>query len=512
MNYQLAAGMQYYSIFNYLSFPPQQQANIVRQYGEAGQRKNPGICRGLAYGRSGKDLLSATCCIFLLTLSMTLLVAPGQAQSNKKVIEFGWDYPTMDYLRKHLPAMEQRPFDGVVFSFQPDIMEVFRPSPLPDSYFQWDALASLPFRKFTHNFFFIRLQSSDGAHWYDDAKWQIIEANTERLSLAVKTGKVKGCLLDPEYYGEDPLKNPWTYSPQQYPGRSFQQVKEQVRMRGSQFMRALQRHQRSQELLCLWIAGLVLADQQSMRPEQTRQALLPSFCEGMWMSKDTGIHIIDGNELSYWYRSPVDFLEKTAALMHQSKAMMHPREKGKDSIDLKMAQAVFYDGLFATHPSFDQKLGSEEKSNWHQQNLRFALATTDKYLWYYTERMNCWNEDAWKNAAMQHLKQLYEEIHDNPGTGSKQAVAYKYTNQPPMRRMGASFTATYIPTTGELRLIFPKSSTARINVYQNYSRIATTELNRKNMMVFQLPASLVGSIITEAIFSNGERAYAIPKW
>ena len=36
--------------------------------------------------------------------------------TSKKLIEFGWDEPNTDFLRKHITEMEQTPFDGTVFT------------------------------------------------------------------------------------------------------------------------------------------------------------------------------------------------------------------------------------------------------------------------------------------------------------------------------------------------------------------------------------------------------------
>jgi hypothetical protein len=44
------------------------------------------------------------------------------------------------------------------------------------------------------------------------------------LSLALQTGRIRGIIFDPEYYFEDPIRNPWTYTKIQYPDQSFEEV------------------------------------------------------------------------------------------------------------------------------------------------------------------------------------------------------------------------------------------------------------------------------------------------
>jgi len=57
----------------------------------------------------------------ILTLCMTLLylgcVAVQPAKLPKKLIEFGWDVPTPDFVKQTF-GMEKRPFDGIVINLK----------------------------------------------------------------------------------------------------------------------------------------------------------------------------------------------------------------------------------------------------------------------------------------------------------------------------------------------------------------------------------------------------------
>src|SRR5579859_7772680 len=50
-------------------------------------------------------------------ISTASLVAavPPTAGPGKKLIEYGWDVPTPGQMKSELPAMEKRPFDGLIF-------------------------------------------------------------------------------------------------------------------------------------------------------------------------------------------------------------------------------------------------------------------------------------------------------------------------------------------------------------------------------------------------------------
>jgi hypothetical protein len=50
----------------------------------------------------------------LLALLLPALASAQQYPLAKKVIEYGWDVPTPEYVRDHIRDMEKRPFDGLM--------------------------------------------------------------------------------------------------------------------------------------------------------------------------------------------------------------------------------------------------------------------------------------------------------------------------------------------------------------------------------------------------------------
>lgn len=71
--------------------------------------------------------------------------------------------------------------------------------------------------------------------WFNDSHWTTIQANMHLLGKAVKAGKLKGIFFDPEdYSGASNDLDPWLYTKQSYPGKTFAQVEAQVRQRTPQ--------------------------------------------------------------------------------------------------------------------------------------------------------------------------------------------------------------------------------------------------------------------------------------
>jgi len=61
--------------------------------------------------------------------------------NEKKLIEFGWDSPTISSLKSGIPQKANAPFDGVFFSNDFNIYTAFDTIHYPDSKFQYEDLS-----------------------------------------------------------------------------------------------------------------------------------------------------------------------------------------------------------------------------------------------------------------------------------------------------------------------------------------------------------------------------------
>jgi len=97
--------------------------------------------------------------VFVTVLSASPLMA-GQSPRKKKLIEYGVDYPSIEYTKRHIRKMEQAPFDGVVLRWIADIdgksidctHTFFRKAKFPPQAVRTaiDDLRATPFHRFTH--------------------------------------------------------------------------------------------------------------------------------------------------------------------------------------------------------------------------------------------------------------------------------------------------------------------------------------------------------------------------
>ncbi len=330
--------------------------------------------------------------LLLPALLFSFYLLPAQeTPPEKKLIEIGWDSPKLSFLVANIREMENQPFDGVVFRFDEGIYNAFDTFRHPDSHFHFDELKKIKWKRFTDNFLSIWASSPVGPRWQDDKSWKVVTQNLEKISLAVKVSGSKGICFDPEYYYENPDLNPWIYKASLYNNLTYTEVGVIVRKRGNQFMKALQKHKPDIKILSLWLLGLVIAQHKAEPIEQTGMALLPFFIEGLLEAKNSTSEIIDGNETSYWYSWPADFILAGEQLREDGSKLITPalREKYRS---VSLAQSIYLDGLYATNPAAERGLDMSTKERWLTDNLYHTYKTSDKYIWFYTEKSNWWED------------------------------------------------------------------------------------------------------------------------
>lgn len=420
--------------------------------------------------------------IFLIIFFQTSMISSGQSTYPKKIIQFGWDYPTIKSLKKNISEVEKQPFDGVAFSFDFKIFDLFDTTVYPVKLFQFDELKELKWTSFTDNFIRVRAQSANGAQWLDDHSWKNIEENLKNISKAVAISGAKGIFFDPEYYLADAQSNPWTFDETKYPSRSFEEIGNYVRNRGRQFIEAITFYKDDTKIFSLWLLSLVYKQQETRPLEKTGMALYPFFVEGMLEGKKKETEIIDANELGYYYKYASQFIESGMQIKQWGMSFMPEKLKPVYS-QITVSQPVYYDGIFATAPQFEKGYNYNQKIDWLRENLYNAMKTSDEYVWIYNQRINWYN-----NTVDSNLLKVVREVR------SKVRKEFKTTNQ----IKGASyqydflaktfdeynlFSYQYNKKTRQLVVSFHTNNIKELQIYQNSFLIKTVKTPPKNLKI-----------------------------
>ncbi len=324
-----------------------------------------------------------------IVLLGVLASMPGHAQSSdKKLIAYnGMTALKPSYVASHVRAMERLPFDGVIMRL-PKVALVFTKKAWTEKDYG-DELAALPQIKwgsFTDNF--MLLLSAANMDWFDDGDWAAVTTNVTLLTKAAKAGHCKGLAFDPEPYKSQGT-SPWAYSAQGRKGeKSFAEYQAIVRKRGGQFMDAIQGQMPQVTILSFFL----LSQLDAGKPfEQQKYGLLPAFLTGMLDRAGKGVVIVDGNERSYYYMSANQFANardriKGGLLEHISTA-----DWGRYRTQVQDGAALYVDYVFGQLPppaSPGNYMSSMDQARWFEHNAYWALRTTDRYVWCYSEKAN----------------------------------------------------------------------------------------------------------------------------
>ena len=97
------------------------------------------------------------------------------------------------------------------------------------------------------------------------------------------------------------------------------------------------------------------------------------------------------------YTSPLQFYEVYHAMRQSALSMVAPENTTKYHAQVQAAQALYVDYLFALGRWGDgdsitpaRALTPEERAQWFEHNVYYALQTSDEYVWLYSENMNWW--------------------------------------------------------------------------------------------------------------------------
>jgi len=321
-----------------------------------------------------------------------------------KLIEYGWDSPSAEFVRTHITEMERRPFDGVVVRLPDGGGDVFQPA-------KWNAetlalqlpiLRDIKWQTFDSNF--LAMYAASSMDWYDDDDWRAVTEHAAFMGRAAREARCRGLMFDPEPYGP----SPWNYSSQlRASAHTFADYEVVVRRRGREFMRALQHEYPGLELLTLHSYSDLLREKNLAR---NAWGLLPAYLNGMLEEADADTRIIDGHEQSYFFERPGDFARAAVEGKQGVLPYVSPELKDKFLRQFQVAQPVYLDWLFGyfklSSPTVVDGLSDEQRARLAEHHVYYAMKNSDRYVWSYSEKMNWWTgehlppgaEDALRSA------------------------------------------------------------------------------------------------------------------
>lgn len=362
------------------------------------------------------------------------------------------------YINDNIAVLDKLPVDGLTFTigyykyaYAFDARRVATWNDLNPT-----LLSSVNWGHFTDNFLLLWASASDYAapDWYNDNAWNIVAANAGLFARAAKVSGAKGIMFDPEPYAPS-ISNPWLYSSSKYGGRSYEEVKSEVRKRGAQWMTAVQNEYPDITLYTTFLASLSMTWYQndaSKLPTDT-YGLLPAFEDGMLDALGPNARIIDGNEIGYFYSDTETFYQRSDSTKNPAPGWIAPENLAKYKNQVEYSNGVYVDGILS-----EGSFTSSYRSSWWRHNLYHALATADEYVWLFDQGVDLTQpgtaRDDFLAAKNKYLsgQALGFEMHNPDGTGQ---ITYPCIQA----RIMTSPAITTTPAGGSTRFKAPASVT-----------------------------------------------------
>lgn len=343
----------------------------------------------------------------------------------KKLLEYGWDVPSPQFLRDNLKTMQSQPFDGIIFRLADHGGEVFDVSKWDEAKLrpQLKTLSGLPWGRFTDNF--LTLYAASTMDWTSESDWQRVLAHVRFAARAAKIAGCKGIMFDPEPYGN----NPWNYVEQKHAATmSYDAYQALTRRRGRQFMMAIQSEMPGVKILMLHGLTLLLHSNSDADPVKREAALkshpyalMIGFTNGMLDVADPNAQIIDGNEApSYYYQSTAPFFQSYHEMRQTAKLLVSKEDQAKYDRNGRASQALYVDYVFNTRPDIMKNspaiyMTPQQRAQWFEHNTYYALQASDEYAWLYSEKMNWWTN----TGLPEGIRQAVINARDKVRTGQK---------------------------------------------------------------------------------------------
>ncbi len=358
---------------------------------------------------SRKSLFAFLCVVATLVSAQDANFALGK---NKKLIKFGWDAPTPEFIEKNFAVIEEgmSAFDGLSIDFNSSTHRKERekgnyayPAGSGAMFFsdwKWERsfftkeieqlkAANAKFRTLKHNFISTNSMAADKNKfdWFDDKMW---EAITHNFALMAAIAKETGCLglnIDIENYERQTFQ----FNPAM--GHSYQVTWDKARQRGREFITALVKAYPDIVLhTFFWLdQNYVNADGITSPYEKSEKwimGLTLPFINGIYDVLPETATIVEGME-SYGYRASgkADY-EAIIAIRHKkSKWLIDPKNYEKYLRRTQLGMATYLDRYICTDPESVWFLSPDPTKNLTalRDNMTHAFAVADEYVWVWGE-------------------------------------------------------------------------------------------------------------------------------
>jgi len=139
----------------------------------------------------------------------------------------------------------------------------------------------------------------------------------------------------------------------------------------------------------------ILSESQQQRNEKLsfhHYGLMPAFLNGLLEAAPPGITFVDGNESAYYYTDEARYFEAYHRVRQRARLLIDRTLWSTYCRQVQMGQALYVDQYFGLRDKrvLGDRMTEQEQKDWFEHNAYWALYSSDRYVWCYSERMNWW--------------------------------------------------------------------------------------------------------------------------
>ena len=333
-----------------------------------------------------------------------LMANPLGAPAAKKIIEFGWDNPTPEYLDRNLEQIETYvPHDGIGIDIskvitRPDGKKdfstyyTFSKVPFPRDWYKSDIehLKKAHARAKHLRFNFLRTVSTSFINDYngifDDEYWETVCQKYNTFAWVAKQGGCAGICLDLEDYAGHQR---WSYSPSC--GHSWDEAWNKARERGRQWMNAMAKEYPEITIFFFFSLDLAMGNADGSpfvyeRLAGSSSGLLVAFINGIYDVLPPGAKIVDGMEsYTYGIRSKDTLYRLKAIRENRFCQLLSPENRKKYHAQGRLAYGAYLENYHSGTWQKYMKEAGLTPTQFFRRNFAWSVQYSDEFVWTWSE-------------------------------------------------------------------------------------------------------------------------------
>jgi hypothetical protein len=328
-----------------------------------------------------------------------LVLVAAVAAAEPRLVSYGWGTPDTAWVRAHWREMERLPFDGTGIAVAVHRRAWAAGDTSTRNAFGWHVFGPTAFRpaafaaaaedlraprweRVRHDFLAVAVSSvvaDRGFSWLDDRRWRSVRGNWKVALGLARRGRLRGLLLDPEHYGARYFHHPTMAG---RAAASFDAYRAAVRARGRDLGAVAARILPGATVLALYGHTLALDDQRRGALPTAEYGLYPAFLDGLLEGGAERLTLVDGYEFAYGFRAPAEFEAARRAITVDAVALSAVPDRYRAGVRVGFGLWLDRGGAWSTTDLADNYFSPDAL----RTALAAALATTDAYVWLYSQQ------------------------------------------------------------------------------------------------------------------------------